>query len=184
MTVSWRCGWTQRALSKRVAYLRLNQHEWWMPHPHSSPCCFCGRLTGIEQYDLDRRVERLTVVRHDGQPVTSINISQSETVHAYCSEACWTAAEPALMEEFELRKTYPPFGFVSSCCCCGASVDRTHDYVCLNISTMTYSQDGSPIAICSDDRDWAVLCNGCDHPGGPESAVIANDVDTLVLEFS
>lgn len=155
-----------------------------MPHSYSSRCGHCGCLTEHVQRDFDRRVERLTVGRHDGKPRTSIHISRRETLHAYCDEACWAAAEPALVIEFELSTTYPPFGFVSSCCRCGASVDRTHPYVCLSISQMAFPPDGSPVAVCSDDRDWAVLCNGCEKPDGPEIASVALDLESPVPEFT
>lgn len=155
-----------------------------MPHLYSSPCHFCGCLTEHEQVDLDRRVERLTVVQHDDKPVTSIQISQRETLYSFCDGACWTAAEPGLIDEFGLSATYPPFGFVSSCSRCGGSVNRTLDYVCLSISTMTYQQDGSPVAVCSDDRDWAVFCNGCDQPDGGIASDIAIDQVLRVPEHS
>lgn len=155
-----------------------------MLHAYSTQCGHCRYLTEHVQRDLDRRVERLAVGRHDGKPRTSIIISQRETQNAFCDAACWAAAEPALVAEFELLTTYPPFGFVSSCCRCGASVDRTHDYVCLSISKMTFSQDGHSIAACSDDLDWAVLCNGCDQPDGPQSTSVAKDIAVPVPEFS
>lgn len=155
-----------------------------MPHPYSTRCAFCGHLTERVQVDLDRRVERLTVERHDGKPVTSVNISQREALHAYCDEACWIAAEPTMVLEFDLRHTYPSFNFVSSCCRCGASVDRTHDYVCLSISTMTYPEAGGTSAACSEDRDWAVLCDVCGHLDGPHSSSVSIDQESFLREFS
>lgn len=155
-----------------------------MTHAYSTRCGHCGGLTEHVQLDLDRRVERLAVERHDGKPVTCILISRRETLHAYCDEACWKAAELALAASFGLRATYPPFGFVSSCCRCGASVDRTHSYICLSISKMTFATEGGPVAVCSNDRDWAVLCNGCDHPDGRPAASVSIDQGVPVPEFT
>jgi len=155
-----------------------------MPHAYSSRCGHCGCLTAHVQRDLDRRVERLAVGRYEGKPVTSILISRRETLHAFCDKSCWAAAEPALAVKFDLRTTYPPLAFVSSCCRCGASVDRTQPYVCLSISKMTFPPDGSPVGVCSSDRHWAVFCNACEQPGGPETASAAIDLRAPVLEFT
>ena len=155
-----------------------------MPHAYSSRCGHCDCLTEHVQRDFDRRVERLAVGQHDGKPVTSILISRRETLHAFCDKACWAAAEPALVVKFDLLATYPPLGFVSSCSRCGASVDRTQPYVCLSISKMTFPPDGRPTAVCSSDRHWAVLCNACEQPDGPETASAAIDLEALAPEFA
>ncbi|MCB2051126.1 MAG: hypothetical protein KDE63_06825 [Novosphingobium sp.] len=139
-------------------------------------------MTEPDQYDFDRCVERVTVIRRGGKPVPQINIKIRENLHAYCTRSCWEAAEPGLADTFEVQTTYPPFGFVNSCCRCGASVNRTHNYVRYSIAAMTYSTDGSPHAACTNDRDWIVLCHNCEHPEGPGTAAASQDVEVLEPE--
>ena len=166
-----------------IAWKDKCPHAHGMPHPFSQNCAYCGSLTEAEQYDFDRRVEHVTVVRHDGKPVNQINVKVSENLHAFCSRACWESLEPTLVEELEVQTTYPPFGFVTSCCRCGASVDRTHDYVCYIIAAMSYSADGSPFAECTGERVWIVLCHSCEGPDAPEAASVAKDIDVLEREL-
>jgi len=141
-------------------------------HPLSQPCHACGEPTPPIQLDLDYRTEYLTVRRHDGQPQTKVNILSCEVVAAYCSVDCWEGGAEAWAAILELTTTYPPFGFVTSCCQCGSSVDRTKPYICYSISKMAYPAAGGDVVLCKSARDWAVLCNPCDQPNLPESVAI------------
>lgn len=155
-----------------------------LTHALSQPCHACGEPTPAVQLDLDYRIEYLSVRRHDGQPQTQVNIQSCELIAAYCSKDCWEAGAEAWAAILELTTTYPPIGFVTSCCQCASSVDRTQPYICYSISKMAYPEGGGDVVICKSARNWAVLCNACDKPTGPPSAAIVRDIDAPVREFS
>ena len=137
-------------------------------------CTICGQPAENPYLSLDRRVETVSVSEHDGKPVSSIQITECESIFVYCSHACWQAHENEVAEALELQSTYPAFSFVTPCSCCGASVNRTQPYVNFNLAEMhMYADFGQ----CVDDLDFAVLCRDCDDPGSPEAEAQTENIN-------
>jgi hypothetical protein len=136
-----------------------------MKSNHTFTCTVCLETIGNLHLSLDRRIEKITVMQHDGKPVTTINIAERETLFMYCSHECWQVHESTLSAAMELTQTFPAFSFVTPCCRCGKAVNRTQHYFCCSISEMSFQGDEQLIAQCIDDHDYAVLCRNCEPPG-------------------
>ena len=131
-------------------------------------CCVCHQPAENPYLCLDRRVEKASVVAHEGNPVTTIKIAVCQTMFIYCSHQCWQTHQPSVVSDLQLQSAYPQFSFVTPCCRCGAAVNRTQHYVSYSISEMNL--DGTEpflTALCVDDNDFAVLCRDCEDPGLP-----------------
>jgi hypothetical protein len=129
-------------------------------------CSVCDGAIHNPHFCFDRRIEHVTVHEHDGKPVTTINIAERETLFLYCSSACWEAHEPDIAVAMQLLHPYPAFSFVTPCSRCARPVNRTHHYVCYSISEMLLEEQGELlIGHCINDKDYAVLCSGCEEPG-------------------
>lgn len=142
-------------------------------HPLFS-CSVCQKAIGNPHLCFDRRIEKLAVMQHDGKPVTSIHIAQRDTLFMYCSHECWQAHLPDIAAALELKHTYPASSFVSPCCRCGMSVNRTHPYICYSISEMELDGDDVLIGHCLDDHDFAILCRDCEEPDLPAAETIGD----------
>lgn len=135
-------------------------------------CAVCHEAFDGPHHAFDRRVETLQVSEHAGEPLTSVHISQCDTLFMVCSEACWAAHEPVLREAMQLVQTYPHGGFVVSCCRCGAPVNRTLPHTCFAISVLEFTgaADGVLHCRCLSDTDYAVLCVDCNDPAPGDEA--------------
>ena len=145
-----------------------------MAHAFSQACFYCGAPTPTDQIDLDRRIESLSVDRFNGKPQTQTNVQTSEVVAVFCCNTCWETASEGLTVDLGLQSTYPPFGFIASCCGCGRSVDRTKPYLCYSVAHMVYSETNSDIARCSGAKDWAILCKACSMLPVQEASLLTN----------
>lgn len=143
-------------------------------------CAICQKPVGNPHLCLDRRVEKLAVVRHDGKPVTSIKIANRLTMFMYCSQGCWHEHQTDVTVSLKLQQTFPAFSFVTPCCRCGKAVNRTQHYVNYSISEMRLEGEDVLIGHCIDDHDFAVLCKDCENPDFPES--VAEPVATVASE--
>lgn len=138
-------------------------------------CSICEKPIGNLHLCLDRRIEQLGVMNHEGQPVTRIDIAHRETLLMYCGHDCWQAHQADLAAALELKKTYPAFGFVTPCCRCGKPVNRTQPYVCYSISEVEIEGSDVMIGHCIDDNDFAVLCRECEMPDSPAAEQSADN---------
>ena len=143
-------------------------------------CTVCLEPIGNPHLSLDRRIEKITVMQHDGKPVTAINIAERETLFMYCSHECWQVHEPTLGTAMELQETFPAFNFVTPCCRCGKAVNRTQHYVCFSISEMSFQGSEQLGAHCIDDHDYAALCRDCEETGMVES--VADALESIQQE--
>ncbi len=141
-------------------------------------CAICHKPAENPYLCLDRRVETVSVIEHEGKPVTTVQIKDCESIFVYCSHSCWQAHEREVAEALELQSTYPAFSFVTPCSCCGASVNRTQPYVNYNITEMhVHEIDSSLVGQCVDDHDFAVLCRDCEDPGSPEAEAETENIN-------
>ena len=127
-------------------------------------CHVCGEPLGNPRHGFDRRIQSLSVMRRDGEPVTACNVVFDEELHAYCSKACWNAHEPHLVAALRLRHTYPGTSGAEPCSRCGKPVDRTEPHVAYSIAELRVADEGILMGHCLHDRDFAVLCRDCEAP--------------------
>jgi hypothetical protein len=133
-------------------------------------CCICARPIDSGYVCLDRRIETLSVVVHEGKPTTTVNIASCQTMFIYCDSDCWDVHEPSIEAQLQVKALYPATSFVTPCSRCGRAVNRTQPYTNYNVSELQIiATEPDVIAQCLDDRDFAILCKKCEEPDLPSA---------------
>jgi len=141
-----------------------NKHA--MTSPPLFRCSVCQQPAENPYLCLDRRIERASILTHEGKTVNALMIAVCQSLFIYCSHQCWQTHRPLVAAELRLQSAYPAFGFITPCSRCGEAVNRTLHYVNYSIAEMRLTGiEPFLTGQCVDDHDFAVLCRACEDPG-------------------
>jgi len=126
-----------------------------------SQCTHCNTETGDRNLSLDRRVEVMSFETET--PV--LHVLASDAGMAFCGEPCFSKHIPLLIEQLELKRTFPEFDVVAECCRCGRLLDRRQAYVAFALLDATHQAKPwlKSLEVHSDE-DFAILCPRCESP--------------------
>jgi endogenous inhibitor of DNA gyrase (YacG/DUF329 family) len=122
-------------------------------------CYVCDEFLDSTYHAFYSRTQKVAEV--NGQTTISVLYELQEL--QFCSQQCWQALEPRIIEG--LNPLYQPFHMVATCSQCQNPVDRTQPHYTLNVGEM---EDVSKpwLASVRVVKDWeiAVLCPDCRQP--------------------
>jgi endogenous inhibitor of DNA gyrase (YacG/DUF329 family) len=122
-------------------------------------CYVCSASLNSTYHEFYSRTQKVAQV--DGQTTISVLYELQEL--QFCSQQCWQALEPRIVEG--LNPVYQPFHMVATCSQCQKPVDRKLPHYTLYVGEL---EDVSKPWLASvrvvEDREIAVLCPDCRQP--------------------